>query len=357
MPTKVPRDNHVDRLYEVMRQQLFQAFARFVLTIRSDPGITTTVANSPRGLERIMTMIKPHVTELAVTRLRVLRYAIASEMAAQRRQITRARKVQKQGDEEDLSDDAITEALISLGFDPASPRAQALMDDASLEFIQQFTDDQREAVRTALSTALAEGRGSAAASRAFRSAIGLTSSQQSSVDSYRQLLERNSSAALERVLRDRRYDPGLQAAIEGDNPLTEARIDTMVGRYADRYLAYRADTIARTETIKVLNQARDEAVKQTVDNYGFAPEDVTRTWTAVQDSRTRDNHAEMDGQVRGLDEPFDSPDGDQLLYPGDPSARPENVINCRCVLQFSFGTGGASAEATAAADEADSEAQ
>lgn len=347
MPAKTPRKRHLDRLQQRMELALLHAFGRYVAGIRADPAISEAVRNSPRGLERLMALLKPYIAELAATRHRLLRHAVASEMNEQHRQLT---KVQKQ-DDEDLDDASITEALINIGFDPDSPRARALMDDSELAFITEFTDDQREAVRSALARALTEGRGTDAAARAFRDAIGLTSYQQNAVDSYRSLLERNSSAALERVLRDRRYDPGLQAAIEGDNPLTDAKIDRMVARYADRYVAMRAETIARTETIKVLNQARDEATRQTVDKYGFAPDEVRRTWTAVQDARTRDTHADMDGQVRGLDEPFESPSGATLMYPGDPEAPADEIINCRCTLQFTFGTGAAAAPEEEEADE------
>ena len=59
-------------------------------------------------------------------------------------------------------------------------------------------------------------------------------------------------------------------AADSDTPLSDGQIDRMVGAYQDRMEAYRADTIARTETLRVANQARDEAMRQVVDQTGHA---------------------------------------------------------------------------------------
>jgi uncharacterized protein with gpF-like domain len=223
-------------------------------------------------------------------------------------------------------------ASASISFDPASPRAAARMAQNKLNFVTNFTQQQRNTTRTALQSALDTGAGPREAARAFRDSIGLTDSQMAAVDSYRTLLEDGNADALDRALRDRRFDRTVDNAIANDEPLTQSQIDMMVGRYRDRYLALRADTIARTETMRVLNEARQEAVDQVVEDTGIEPSRVTRTWVATLDDRTRDTHAEMDGQIVGMDEPFVSPSGATLMYPGDPDAPPEEVINCRCVV-------------------------
>jgi uncharacterized protein with gpF-like domain len=65
-----------------------------------------------------------------------------------------------------------------------------------------------------------------------------------------------------------------------------------------------------------------------------------RTWISHRDERTRPGHLEADfeGQARPLDEPFSvSPQRglpqeqrEQLMYPGDPSGSPANIVFCRC---------------------------
>lgn len=219
-------------------------------------------------------------------------------------------------------------ATVGISFDPASPRASAFMEQNKLEFVTNFTRTQRDVTRQALQSALDSGAGVRDAARAFRDSIGLTTTQWDVVNNYRSLLEAGNADALDRALRDRRFDPTVDRAIQNDEPLTTEQIDRMVERYRDRFLALRAETIARTETIKVLNVARQEATDQVVEDTGIDPGTVTRTWMATLDARTRDTHAEMDGQTVGLDEPFVSPSGAVLMFPGDPDAPAEEVINC-----------------------------
>lgn len=58
---------------------------------------------------------------------------------------------------------------------------------------------------------------------------------------------------------------------------------------------------------------------------------VKKRWMAVLDSRTRDAHQHLDGQVQDVDKPFESDLG-EIRFPGDPTAHPGNVYNCRCRL-------------------------
>lgn len=59
--------------------------------------------------------------------------------------------------------------------------------------------------------------------------------------------------------------------------------------------------------------------------------ELQREWIAAIDGRTRHAHRLLDGQLAGVDEPFKSELGD-IMFPGDPEARPENVYNCRCTI-------------------------
>jgi uncharacterized protein with gpF-like domain len=59
--------------------------------------------------------------------------------------------------------------------------------------------------------------------------------------------------------------------------------------------------------------------------------ELQREWIAAIDYRTRHAHLLLDGQLAAVDKPFKSEFG-KIMYPGDPSARPENVYNCRCTI-------------------------
>jgi len=229
---------------------------------------------------------------------------------------------------------------LGLSFDPSHPRAAELMRRNRLEFIREFTRAQRLTVRDALAEALQSGLGPIQAAREFRDSIGLTQHQRRSVANYRRLLEAGDVAALERDLRDRRFDSSVRRALRDGEPLGAERIRRMVARYRERFLQYRAEVIARTESLRVLHQAREEALSQIVEDIELPPGAVRRVWASTRDKRVRDTHRAMDGQVRAMNEPFDSPSGARLPTPGDGSlgAPPGELINCRCVVLIQVST-------------------
>jgi uncharacterized protein with gpF-like domain len=153
---------------------------------------------------------------------------------------------------------------------------------------------------------------------------------------YRRLLREGSREALTRDLRDRRFDTTVSSAASSGEPLADSQIDRMVDRYRARSLQYRAEVIARTESVRVSSIARQEAFRQTLQQANLDEGVVVRTWMATLDERVRDSHRAMHGQKRGLAEAFESPSGASLMFPGDPSAPAEEVINCRCVLGYSI---------------------
>jgi uncharacterized protein with gpF-like domain len=90
----------------------------------------------------------------------------------------------------------------------------------------------------------------------------------------------------------------------------------------------RATVIARTEVISAFNGSASLSASQ-------LPGDVVggREWIATRDGRTREDHAEADGQVVGMSEPF-TVGGEAIMYPGDPAASAPNVVQCRCTVAF-----------------------
>jgi hypothetical protein len=321
-----------------------QAFQRYVGGLRNSPTLAraATRAQDSDDVDALMEQFQPYIERLAEERRRMAAHVIVNT----RKELSRKLLGKADGETDGAGD---LNSTVGLSFDPELAAAASLMEGQDLDFIVEFTDAQREAVRTALTRALQTGKGTAATARSFRNSIGLTSAQQSAVDTYEELLQSNSAEALDRILRDSRYDAGLTTAIAAGEPLSAGRIATMVDSYASRYLAMRAETIARTETTRVLNMARQETTMQVVDDVGIPADEVVRTWAATNDKRTRDTHAAMDGQERGLNEPFDSPSGAQLMYPGDPDAPAEEVINCRCAVLISFKSTAPTADETAAA--------
>lgn len=82
---------------------------------------------------------------------------------------------------------------------------------------------------------------------------------------------------------------------------------------------------ARTAMTGAQNSGRIESMHQ-AESLGLF---VRKQWSATLDGRTRDAHQLLDGQEQDVDKPFKSALGD-IMYPGDPGARPGNIYNCRC---------------------------
>lgn len=55
---------------------------------------------------------------------------------------------------------------------------------------------------------------------------------------------------------------------------------------------------------------------------------IKKEWIAIYDSRTRDSHRHLDGQIKEIEELFDN----GLLFPADTNGAPKEVYNCRCTM-------------------------
>ena len=116
------------------------------------------------------------------------------------------------------------------------------------------------------------------------------------------------------------YDSGesmtqLAARIRDVSDLTEAK----------------ALALARTEVASAANQGTLYQMLVA----GFTDQECEKGWLATEDERTRPFHVAADGQWVGVLQPF-LVGGEGLQCPGDPTGRPDNIINCRCTLIFRF---------------------
>ncbi len=118
---------------------------------------------------------------------------------------------------------------------------------------------------------------------------------------------------LRRVLIDRMVESGLN----------ERELRNDINNVMSLTKRQRAETIARTEVFSAIN----ESTNMTFKDNGIQ----RKKWLAAIDERTRPAHAAASGQIVKTEEPFNV-GGDRLMYPGDPSGSPGNIINCRCTL-------------------------
>ena len=109
-------------------------------------------------------------------------------------------------------------------------------------------------------------------------------------------------------------------------------VEAMSGQLAAQYRAnyYSAERIIRSTYTASANYAHTEDLKE--QQYSH------KKWITSRDSRVRAggrsqyNHRQMEGQTVPIGEPFVTPEGHRLMYPGDTSlgAPAGTVVNCRC---------------------------
>ncbi|MEK5238055.1 phage minor head protein [Paenibacillus sp. FSL L8-0470] len=87
----------------------------------------------------------------------------------------------------------------------------------------------------------------------------------------------------------------------------------------------RAITVSRTMSTAAANGGKLEGWKQSDVVNG-------KKWRSSKGDRARKTHKKTNGQVQPLDKPFEVGKS-KLMFPGDPSGRPEEIIQCRCTMQ------------------------
>ena len=232
-------------------------------------------------------------------------------------------------------------------FDIRAPGAERWVAERSSRLVTEIIADQRRAIRQTLTAGMQAGRGPrqtaldvvgrvAIGGRRTGGTIGLTTQQAAFVTNARGELQSLNAAYFRRSLRDKRFDSTVRKAIQSGKPLTDAQIDRIIGRYSDSMLRYRGEVVARTEALTALHAARHESYAQAIQAGDLLPENVTVTWGATGDARTRDSHAEMDRQVVTFGQPFETPSGARMRFPGDTElgAGPEETIQCRCSATY-----------------------
>jgi hypothetical protein len=217
-----------------------------------------------------------------------------------------------------------------VSYDGTNPRAVAALARNRLELVQGLREDARLAIGEALRGGIEGGANPRATAIAIRDSIGLTGEQAKWVANYRRKLESADLGALDNALRDKRADAMVARAAKAGKPLPRARIDKMVDKYAERQLAYRAEVIGRTETLRSLHEGQEEAYQQSIDAGHVEADRLQLQWHAGDPPRTRTSHARMDKQLRRHGEAFRSGDGYALRHPGDRSAPASETVQCRC---------------------------
>lgn len=228
--------------------------------------------------------------------------------------------------------------------------AETWLRDHSSQLVSRVVDDQRVAIRTALTEGLEQGQNprstalnvigriSRQSNRREGGIIGLSAAQERYVANAREELASGDPARLQAFLgrerRDKRFDRTIAKAIREEKPLDQEMINRIVGRYSDRLLELRGTMLARTETMMALHKSRDDAIRQQIDAGKLDARDVTKLWRSAGDMRVRHTHRLLHGKTAPMEGAFQSVSGATLRYPGDPTAPASEIIGCRCLVEY-----------------------
>lgn len=200
--------------------------------------------------------------------------------------------------EEAMSDGADAAPVPGMAFDRANPEAVRWARERAARLVVDVTEQSRAAVRRIIARAVEGKLTPREAARLIRNVVGLT--------------ELQSDAVL-----------NMQVKLLAQGKLDEA-VRKAGERYAARLLRYRAETIARTETIAAANEGQRQLWKQAQER-GFLKATQRRRWITTPDERLCPVCKALNGKTATLGEPF--PGGYM-----NPPAHP----NCRCATGLSF---------------------
>jgi len=188
---------------------------------------------------------------------------------------------------------------LGLRFDLLNPRAVEFVDLFATEMIREISDRGREAVRGVIRRAIKEGGHPFDSARRIVSHIGLTDRQSMAVDNYRSNL--------------------LLLSATGKITMDVDQILARVEQYSQRMLRRRAETIARTETLRACNAGQREAWIQAADKGYLDSENMMRRWITTPDDRLCSLCMSMNGKKAPIYGMYDSSISGPPLHP-----------NCRC---------------------------
>ena len=194
---------------------------------------------------------------------------------------------------------AATGPRMRVRYDMGNTVAWNHMRDYQFGLVRGLDQETREGLHTYLRAGLQAGRNPRDTARQIRDIIGLTPRQAQAVANYRTALEQREASALQRVLRDRRFDPSVRAHLQGVRPLTQEKIDTLVAQEA-MWRSAAGDGLIQGEA-------------------------YVKRWVARLDGRTRPEHVALHGTEVALHDVFTMPESGAQVW-GPPFAP-----NCRCV--------------------------
>jgi hypothetical protein len=217
----------------------------------------------------------------------------------------------------DLPRGGKVDGVVAVSFDVLNPKVIEGIRTLDTKVIDRLKTDARDSVRAFVENGIRDGENPRVIARRIREVVGLAPNQEEAVRNYRRALEGKEGARSPTAykLRDRRFD-----RFDGKE-MNAARIDKAVEAYRKRFVAWNAETNARTASLDAMKLGQRLSWQEAADKGVVDGTKLTKTWRGVKDDRERPEHLAMEGETV----PFDSPFSNGEMVPGD------STFNCRCV--------------------------
>jgi len=219
----------------------------------------------------------------------------------------------------------VTATGLNMSFTLDNPAVVRWVESNTGKLITQVTVETQKAVAGIVRQGFVEGIPPRTQARQIRRIVGLTT---------------RDAGAVDRFLRGQ-----LEAGI------TRPRAESLADRMRNRLLKTRAETIARTESIRAANRGQLSAWRQAADEGLIDPTVTRRVWIATLDDRVCQICVVLDGQTVAFRDPFTSSvqavdftdDGDSFtIHTSRPlkapvvEQTPPAHVRCRCATALAF---------------------
>jgi hypothetical protein len=199
--------------------------------------------------------------------------------------------------------------IFNMSFNSVNPRAVTYALTRSSELVTQITPDTLSGLQSIIALGTETGIPPRRQVQQIRELIGLRDDQ---VKAMYNLSQRLVSAKPGTIVKAGKVK--IKIPRKG---VTREFVEAQVDKYGKRLLNQRSLLISRTETMRSANQGQVELWRQGQEN-GLLPDTIKREWIVTDDSRLREEHAEMAGQKVGIEESF------------SPIPEPGSEPACRC---------------------------
>jgi hypothetical protein len=160
---------------------------------------------------------------------------------------------------------------INIAFDKKNPYAIQWARRHSALLVQEITNQSRMAVRQIITAALSEGIPPRESAILIRASVGLTESQAGAVLRLNRALVEGAGKTVK---------AGKLTIRVPQRGLTRDKLDLALNRYANRLTKYRAETIARTETMRASNEGQ-RLLWNNAQRKGLIHRSAKREWIAT----------------------------------------------------------------------------